>query len=276
MDPYLEGSTLDERPCSTLPRCSSRQLSPQIRRRTSCLTDPPIRHRIAREPRPHDRGDTSRRLSPSVVDSRPGRAPRGPGDRPAAPDDDGRARGPHITSRSATSSAGHLVTAIELLSPTNKRGVGRREYLRRRERFLRSDVHLLEIDLLRKGRRVPMLQEFSPPLLISSSSAGAEERPVDRCLADPPGSAAAAAPRAAAWPRRRCKARPPQALTMDHDECGFGDLIDYAKPPAIARRGASRLGRPAPRPLRVSAHDQAGRCRRGTGRKDAETRRKAF
>lgn len=48
-----------------------------------------------------------------------------------------------------------LVTAIELLSPTNK-GSGRREYLRKRKRFLHSPAHLLEIDLHHQGRRIPL------------------------------------------------------------------------------------------------------------------------
>src|SRR5262249_29145482 len=54
-----------------------------------------------------------------------------------------------------------LVTDIEFMSPTNKRGRGRKEYLARRRRILRSEVHLLEIDLLRRGRRVPT-QESLP------------------------------------------------------------------------------------------------------------------
>jgi hypothetical protein len=49
-----------------------------------------------------------------------------------------------------------LVTAIELLSPTNKRGDGHAEYLTRRLQFLHSPAHLVEIDLLQQGRRVPM------------------------------------------------------------------------------------------------------------------------
>ncbi len=49
-----------------------------------------------------------------------------------------------------------LVTVIELLSPANKRGRGYEEYIERRERLLLSRAHLLEIDLLRRGRRVPM------------------------------------------------------------------------------------------------------------------------
>ncbi len=51
-----------------------------------------------------------------------------------------------------------LVTLIEVLSPANKRGAGRKKYLRKRDLALHSPVHLLEIDLLRLGRRVPMAQ----------------------------------------------------------------------------------------------------------------------
>lgn len=51
-----------------------------------------------------------------------------------------------------------LITSIELLSPTNKRGNGRREYLEKRYQILLSSTHLLEIDLLRRGQRVPMRQ----------------------------------------------------------------------------------------------------------------------
>lgn len=49
-----------------------------------------------------------------------------------------------------------LVTLIEILSPTNKRGDGHRDYLRKRNKVLLSSAHLMEIDLLRKGKRVPM------------------------------------------------------------------------------------------------------------------------
>jgi hypothetical protein len=49
-----------------------------------------------------------------------------------------------------------LVTAIEVLSPTNKKGHGRRKYLKKRRRLLLSQAHLMEIELLRSGHRVPM------------------------------------------------------------------------------------------------------------------------
>jgi hypothetical protein len=47
---------------------------------------------------------------------------------------------------------GHeVVMVIELLSPENKRGQGREEYLRKQQLVLQSQAHLLEIDLLRGG-----------------------------------------------------------------------------------------------------------------------------
>ena len=49
-----------------------------------------------------------------------------------------------------------LVTAIELLSPTNKRGDGLEEFRAKRREMLASDANLLEIDLLRIGERFPM------------------------------------------------------------------------------------------------------------------------
>jgi hypothetical protein len=70
-----------------------------------------------------------------------------------------------------------LVTVIELLSPDNKTGKGRRQYLRRRERFLRSSVHLLEIDLHRAGKRVPV-QSALPSASYFVFLSRAENRPV--------------------------------------------------------------------------------------------------
>jgi hypothetical protein len=52
----------------------------------------------------------------------------------------------------AVNTPGQVVTTIEILSPANKRpGAGREEYLRKQSDLLPSDIHLLEIDLLRGG-----------------------------------------------------------------------------------------------------------------------------
>lgn len=51
-----------------------------------------------------------------------------------------------------------VVTIIELLSPANKRAHsdGRRAYLPKRELVLQGTVHLVELDFLRGGERLPM------------------------------------------------------------------------------------------------------------------------
>ena len=56
------------------------------------------------------------------------------------------------------------VTVTELLSPTNKRASsdGRREYLKKRREVLRSSAHLVEIDLLLGGQRLPTVSPLLP------------------------------------------------------------------------------------------------------------------
>ena len=55
-----------------------------------------------------------------------------------------------------------LVTAIEILSPTNKVGSGRSDYLRKRNALIDRPVNLVEIDLLLGGRRMPIEGQFPP------------------------------------------------------------------------------------------------------------------
>jgi len=60
-----------------------------------------------------------------------------------------------------------LVTAIELLSPVNKRpgADGADAYEKKRQELFRSEAHLLEIDLLRGGRR----PQLAKPAMLSSA-----------------------------------------------------------------------------------------------------------
>src|SRR4051812_8881793 len=48
-----------------------------------------------------------------------------------------------------------LIAVLELLSPTNKSGVGRIAYMTRRNELLQESVHLVELDLLLGGSRLP-------------------------------------------------------------------------------------------------------------------------
>jgi hypothetical protein len=54
-----------------------------------------------------------------------------------------------------------LVTLIEILSPVNKQSQGASEYAERRMDLMQAAIHLLEIDLLRRGQRIQLLGE--PP-----------------------------------------------------------------------------------------------------------------
>jgi hypothetical protein len=55
-----------------------------------------------------------------------------------------------------------LVTTIEILSPWNKRGTGRAEYFEKRRKLLHGASHLIEIDLLRRVRWLPMKDRLPP------------------------------------------------------------------------------------------------------------------
>lgn len=83
---------------------------------------------------------------------------------------------PQVTIEIRDVSEHQLVTAIEVLSPTNKRNPGRDDYLTRRNRFLMSESHLIEIDLLRRGQRVPMRDPL-PQLPYFILLSRAERRP---------------------------------------------------------------------------------------------------
>jgi hypothetical protein len=74
-----------------------------------------------------------------------------------------------------------LVTAIELLSPVNKRvgrtkSAGAEEYDEKRQQFFLTAAHLLEIDLLRNGQR-PRLAEPLPDYPYFIFLSRAERRP---------------------------------------------------------------------------------------------------
>jgi hypothetical protein len=77
-------------------------------------------------------------------------------------------------------STGRVITAIEVLSPTNKRaGYGRNTYEAKRQKLLASQSHLIEIDLLRYGKPMALLNTPTKTdyrILVSRS----EDRPQAR------------------------------------------------------------------------------------------------
>lgn len=57
--------------------------------------------------------------------------------------------------------SGEVVTVIELLSPANKSGKGRVDYIEKQEELLETNVNLVEIDLLGYGRNTVLARRIS-------------------------------------------------------------------------------------------------------------------
>jgi len=153
MDPYLEGGLWMS--CHTqLTAEFARQLAPRLRPKYLALAT----ERFVIETTTSDAGAA---LYPDVAVARRSGIAEAAAARPMAPVPIPMLGAmpvavPHVSVEIRDAAERRLVTVIELLSPTNKRGEGRAEYLARRQRILLSTAHLLEIDLLRAGRRVPM------------------------------------------------------------------------------------------------------------------------
>ncbi|MEM7131443.1 MAG: DUF4058 family protein [Chloroflexota bacterium] len=127
-----------------------------------------------------------------------------------------------------------LVTAIEILSPVNKRPSHRayQDYLQKRSDILRSTAHLIEIDFLRGGERPPLAEPVpAAPYYITLSRASSR-------------------PNVTVWPIQFQNTLPaiPIPLTVPDEDVmvdlavaladvyergGYATLIDYNRPPPL-------------------------------------------
>jgi hypothetical protein len=137
---------------------------------------------------------------------------------------------PHVSVEIRDTQRRELVTAIEILSPTNKSGKGRAKYLSKREKLLLTPVHLIEIDLVRSGKRVPMHEPLPPaPYFVFVSRV--ETRPIIEvwpvALADTLPTIPVPLLRGDAdvWLELQL------VFTAVYDDLGFGFAIDYTRPP---------------------------------------------
>jgi hypothetical protein len=144
---------------------------------------------------------------------------------------------PHVTVEIRDSAADELVTAIEVLSPTNKGSDGRDEYLAKRRRVLLSTAHLVEIDLLRNGVRIPTrpaLPTFPYFVLVGR----ADKRPLTEVrpirLADP--LPTVPIPLLAGDADVLLDLQ--QAFTSVYDTFHYARMIDYRRPPTVPLRPA--------------------------------------
>jgi hypothetical protein len=136
-----------------------------------------------------------------------------------------------------------LVTSIEILSPVNKREPGLAQYRVKRQRLYQAGVHLIELDLIRRGTR-PVAHHRLPdvPYLITLTRARTGKTDVwPLALGN-------------ALPTLPIPLRPPDddvtldlaaALTAVYDEAAYDLSIDYRQeppPPALSEADRTWIG----------------------------------
>ncbi len=139
---------------------------------------------------------------------------------------------PHVTIEIHDTANRQLVTAIAVLSPTNKRGDGRQEYLAKRRRILLSTAHLLEIDLLRQGQRVPM-QKPLPAASYFIFLSRAERRPITEIWPISLRALLPVVPIPLLPGDRDVALDMQQVFTTTYDLLGYDLAVDYTRPPEI-------------------------------------------
>jgi len=139
---------------------------------------------------------------------------------------------PHVTVEIRDVEQRQLVTVIEILSPTDKRGDGYTEYLDRRDRILRSTAHLIEVDLLRKGRCVPMRGKLPlvPHFVFLSR---VDQRLLTEIWPIPQDQPLPEVPVPLLAGDADAKLDLQQALTTVYDDNRLSSLINYSKPPEV-------------------------------------------
>jgi hypothetical protein len=223
MDPYLEGdlwTTVHTDLCAEI----ARQLSPKLRPKYVALST----RRVVLAP-PDENGTAGDRYPAVGILSS-----HAPSPSPAA----AVASAPLIVAASLPEPIPHvsveirdvaerrLVTCIEVLSPTNKRGPGRDEYAAKRLQILSGGAHLAEIDLLRAGTRFPTvrpLPAFPYFIFISRAERRSEVEVWPIALEQP-------------LPVVQVPLLPvpldlQQALSVVYEIIGYDELIDYMHAP---------------------------------------------
>jgi hypothetical protein len=137
---------------------------------------------------------------------------------------------PHISVEIRDVAERRLVTCIEVLSPTNKRGPGREEYMGKRYQILSGDAHLVEIDLLRAGTRFPTREPLPavPYFVFISHAERRQEVKVWPIALEQP---LPVTPIPLLPEDQPVNLDLQRALTVIYDIIGYDELIDYGQLP---------------------------------------------
>jgi hypothetical protein len=134
-----------------------------------------------------------------------------------------------------------LVTAIEILSPSNKGGSGRTDYLAKRDALIDQPVNLVEVDLLLSGSRMPVSGTLKPGDYVAVV-ARAERRPQADVYAWPLRQTLPVLPIPLRTPDPDISLDLGEAFRMTYDRGGYARVMRY--------------GRPLPEGLPVSPEDR--------------------
>jgi len=133
-----------------------------------------------------------------------------------------------------------LVTAIEILSPANKRGKGFEDYVERRQNIFKTPTHLLEIDFLRGGRRIPFARKLTPaPYYVFLSRA--QNRPNTAVWAIPLQNKLPTVPVPLLSPDPDVPLDLQAAVNACFELVGYENLLDYTIPPPPPELSAEEI-----------------------------------
>lgn len=123
-----------------------------------------------------------------------------------------------------------VVTVVEVLSPDNKRrgSDGQHEYLEKREVVLQSKAHLVELDLLRGGARLPTIEPL-PPADYYAFVSRAYRRPTAEVYAWPLAHRLPAIPVPLAGEDPDVTLDLQAIFTTVYDRAGYDYVLDYRR-----------------------------------------------
>jgi hypothetical protein len=131
------------------------------------------------------------------------------------------------------------IASVEVLSPTNKAGAGLAEYLLKRRKSIRQKIHLVEIDLLLRGDRLPMGRPL-PPGDYYALVSRAEKRPESDVYAWTIRDPLPPIPIPLAAPDPDVILDLAAVFTMAYDRARYAELLDYSVPPTTVKKPADR------------------------------------
>jgi hypothetical protein len=125
-----------------------------------------------------------------------------------------------------------LVAVLELLSPANKEEPGRSDYLAKRNALLRHPIHLVEVDLLIGGRRLPPEDGLPPGDYYALVSRG-DRRPDCDVYAWPLRNALPAIPIPLLPPDPDVWLNLAAVFATTYERGRYARSLDYAAPPPV-------------------------------------------